>query len=141
MTREPAERELTELERRVDRALKSLPAPAAPPAFAPALMRRVRAEQHAAESAGSVEWPVALKIAFTATGFAMVVGALVAWPWALEFARTTWQSPAVSLVIRAAAALRPMVPAALMYVTAMCVACAAAASMLKHVALGGASNS
>jgi hypothetical protein len=142
MTLDPAEVELAELERRVDRALKQLPAPSAPPAFASAVMRRVLLE-HAGDgpgraSLGSFEWPIALKIALTAAGFALVVGALMAWPLALEYVRTGWQSPAVVLLRAAVAAVRPLVPAVLMYVTAMCVACAAAASMLKHVALGGA---
>jgi hypothetical protein len=136
---DPVEMDANELERRVDRALKALPAPKAPAAFASALMRRIEGEE--AQPLRLFEWPVALRIALTAGGFAVIVGALLAWPLALEFARTSWQSPAVVLVLKAAAAVRPMVPGALMYVTAMCVASAAVASLLKHVALGGASNS
>jgi hypothetical protein len=145
MTQKPVDLE-SELEQRVDRALKRLPAPAAPPAFLSAVMRRVTEKRpsfaEAPEGKPAVfEWPVALRIALTAGGFAVIVGALVAWPLALEFARTSWQSPAIVLLVKAASAVRPMVPAALMYMTAMCVASAAAASLLKHVALGGASNS
>jgi len=136
---DPVDVDVNELERRVDRALKQLPAPKAPAGFAQALMRRIEDEDVAPRRL--FEWPVALKVALTAGGFAVIVGALLAWPFALEFARTTWQSPAVVLMVKTAAALRPMVPVALMYVTAMCVASAAAASLLKHVALGGASNS
>jgi hypothetical protein len=138
MTMDPADFESAELERRVGRALKQLPSPTAPPAFASAVMRRVLNDK---PSYAGFEWPLALRIALTAGGFALIVGALVAWPLALEFVRTSAQSPAIVLLLKAAAAVRPMVPAALMYVTAMCVASAAAASLLKHVALGGASNS
>lgn len=138
MTLDPELEQLEQLEQRVDRALKQLPKPSAPTAFASAVMHRVRRETPAR---ASFEWPIALKIALTATGFAMIVGALVAWPLALEFARTSWRSPEIVLLRTAASTVRPMIPAALMYVTAMCVACAAAASMLKHVALGGASQS
>ncbi len=139
MTLDPAD-----LERRVDRALKQLPMPAAPPAFGARLMRRIAREQAVAlpgAARASFEWPVALKIAVSAVSAALVTGALMMWPLAMEFARTSWQSPVVVLLRVAAAAARPMIPVALIYVTAMCAACAAAASMLKHVALGGASQS
>ena len=148
MTKKPADLEspeFPELERRVDRAVKRLPNPSAPPAFTSAVMRRV-SEQRTFVAASAAtpavfEWPVALRIALTAGGFAVIVGAWLVWPLALEFARTTSQSPAIVLLVNAAAAARPLVPAALMYMTAMCVAAAAAASLLRHVALGGATNS
>ena len=146
MTTDPAEvesSEFPEFERRVDRALKQLPLPAAPPAFAAAVMRRVslaESESPAEAPLSAFEWPVALKIALTAAGFALVAGALAVWPIVLESLRSTWQSPVILLARAAADALRPMIPAALVYVTAMCAACAAAASLLKHVALGGATH-
>ncbi|TAK18656.1 MAG: hypothetical protein EPO35_01225 [Acidobacteria bacterium] len=127
-----------ELARRVDAALKQLPAPAAPATLAARVMGAIRDE---APARAGVEWPVAWKIALTAMAALLVAGALLAWPYALEFARTGWQSPAVVLLRATAAAARPLVPVALLYIAAMVAACAAAASMLKHVALGGASNS
>lgn len=126
-----------ELERRVDRALKQLPVPSAPPAL---LSNILRAIEHDA-AAAAAEWPVALKVAFSAMGAAIVVAALLMWPLALDAARSIWYAPAVVLLRSAISTVRPMVPVALIYVTAMCVVCATAASMLKHVALGGASNS
>ena len=83
---------------------------------------------------------MALKIAMSAAGFALIVGALLLWPLAIDLARTSWQSPVMVVVRAAAETARPIIPAVLVYVTAMCAALAAAASMLKHVALGGASN-
>ncbi len=132
-----------QLERRVDRALKQLPHPAAPASFAARVMRRIDVSGQSVAPAcvpASLEWPLALKIALTGLGFVLVVSALLLWPLALEFARTSWQSPAVVLVRAAVDAARPMVPIVLVYVTAMCAASAAAVSMLKHVALGGATN-
>jgi len=73
-------------------------------------------------------------------GFVLVVSALLLWPLALEFASTSWQSPVVVFLRAAVAAARPLVPIALVYVTAMCAVPAAAVSMLKHVALGGPTN-
>lgn len=123
------------LERRVDRALRRLPHPAAPPLFAERVMQRIET------GARSLEWPVALKIALTGMSLVLVTGTFLMWPLALEFARTSWQSPAVVLLRTAGGAARPMVPIALVYVTAMCAVSAAAVSMLKHVALGGVTNS
>jgi hypothetical protein len=141
MTQDPEDIERAELERRVDRAVKRLPAPPAPAHFSARVMQRIQAGPLPDAVPASFEWPVALKIAVMAVSAALIVSALVFWPLALEFARTSWQSPAALLLRDAAAAVRPMVPAALIYLTAMCVACAAAASMLKHVALGGATHS
>jgi hypothetical protein len=139
MTPDPAEVELGEfpdLERRVDRALKQLPTPPAPPALAAAVMRRVAL----ADARMSFEWSGALKIGLSAIGASIVLVALLAWPLALDYARAVWYLPAVVLLRAAVSTIRPMVPVALMYVTAMCVVSAAAASMLKHVALGGATH-
>lgn len=130
----------SDLEQRVHRALTQLPTPAAPPAFAARVMSRVSAHAMPEVSPAAFEWPAALRVALTGMSFALIVGALLMWPLALEFARTAWQSPVVSLLRVAAETARPMVPAALVYITAMCVVCAAAASMLKYVALGGATN-
>lgn len=134
-----------DLERRVDRALKRLPAPPAPPALLSNIMGAIDAgvatpEIAAPRATFGAEWPVALKVALSAIGAAIVVVALLVWPLALEAARSVWYSPAVVLLRSAASTVRPIVPMALVYVTAMCVVCAAAASMLKHVALGGASD-
>jgi len=137
MTPDPADFESDEfprLERRVDLALKQLPAPAAPPALLRNVMRAV-------ERPAAPEWPIALKIGLSAIGAAIVVVALFVWPLALDYARTVWYSPAAALLRGAVSTVRPMVPAGLMYVTAMCVVAAGAASMLKHVALGGATRS
>lgn len=133
----------SELERRVDRALKRLPTPAAPATLMARVMNGVREQSLGAAPAlaPASEWPLALRIALVTVSAAMVVGALLLWPLALDWARTTWRSPAIALVRLAAGAARPMLPIALMYVAAMCAACAAAASVLKHVALGGASQS
>lgn len=130
-----------ELERRVDRALKNLPRPAAPALFAARVMSRIDAESVSPVVSTSLEWPLFLKIALTGLSLAMVVGALLAWPLALELARTSWDSPVVALMRGVLSAARPMVPIALVYITAMCAVSAAAVSMLKHVALGGATNS
>ena len=130
-----------ELERRVDRALKQLPSPAAPAWFAARVMSRIDQQEMAVVVPASLEWPLLLKIALTGVSLAMVVGALLMWPLALEFARTSWNSPAVALARGAVNAARDLVPIALVYVTAMCAVSAAAVSMLKHVALGGAQNS
>jgi hypothetical protein len=133
------------LERRVDRALKQLPAPIAPPQFAARVMQRVNSEAtgaaaHARPEAPRAvfEWPLGLKVAVTGGGFLVVAVALLMWPAALETARTAWHAPSVVFVRAAVSAARPMVPAALVYMTAMCAVAAAAVSMLKHVALGGA---
>jgi len=135
-----------ELERRVDRALKQLPAPSAPPALLSNIMRAIENDAAAAAPAvarlpPAAEWPVAMRIAFSAMGAAIVVAALLLWPLALDAARSIWYAPLVVLLRSAVSTARPMVPMALIYLTAMCVVCATAASMLKHVALGGASNS
>jgi hypothetical protein len=147
MTPDPADvqsGEFPEFERRVDRALKRLPAPTAPPALLTNVMRAIDGEAAGALAAPPAtfadEWPVLLKIGLSAIGAAIVMAALLAWPLALDYARTAWYSPAVVLLRTAISTIRPMVPVALMYVTAMCVVAAAAASMLKHVALGGATN-
>jgi len=138
-----------QLEQRVDRALKQLRHPAAPASFAARVMRRIDVADVADEPNGNVtparvpaspEWPLAWKIALTGMGFVLVVSALLLWPLALEFASTSWQSPVVVFLRAAVAAARPLVPIALVYVTAMCAVSAAAVSMLKHVALGGATN-
>lgn len=133
----------SELERRVDRALKRLPTPPAPATLLARVMAGVREPSPGAAPAlvPASEWPLALRIALVAVSVAMVAGALLLWPLALDWARTTWQSPAIVLVRVAAGAARPMLPIVLMYLAAMCAACAAAASVLKHVALGGASQS
>jgi hypothetical protein len=137
-----------DLERCVDRALKQLPTPPAPPALLSNIIRGIDAidtnDARDVAVPGAVvraEWPIAVRVAFSAIGAFIVIGALLMWPLALEAARSVWYSPAVVLLRAAAATVQPLVPAALIYVTAMCVLCAAAASMLKHVALGGASNS
>ena len=144
MAPDPVNPEFSELERRVDRGLKPLPVPAAPPALLRNVMRAVERIDSGATLAAPralvAEWPSALKIGMTAVGATIVVAALLMWPFALEYARTVWYSPSVVLLRAAVSTIRPMVPAGLMYVTAMCALCAAAASMLKHVALGGATH-
>lgn len=135
-----------QLERRVDRALKQLPCPSAPASFAARVMRQIDLLDAPVENAAparvpaSLEWPLALKIALTGMSLALVVGAFLVWPLALEFAGTGWQSPVAVFLRAAVSAARPLVPIALVYVTAMCAVSAAAVSMLKHVALGGATN-
>lgn len=153
MTQDPeSERELalaselelalaSELERRVDRVLKQLPPPSAPPAFAARVMRRIDALAPDAPSPAAFEWPLVWKVAFCGTGFLVVAAALLMWPLAIEYAHTAWNAPSVVLLRTAVDAVRPMVPAAVVYVTAMCAVAAATLSMLKHVALGGASQS
>ena len=138
MTQDPEDQ--LELGRRVDRALKRLPYPAAPSSFAARVMSRIEIDAAPVVSS-SLEWPLFLKVALTGLSFAMVVGALLMWPLAIELAETSWNSPAVALLRGALSAARPMVPVALVYITAMCAVAAAAVSMLKHVALGGAQNS
>lgn len=134
-----------QLERRVDLALKQLPAPAAPPMFAARVMQRVNSEAAGAAALAMpevpraiFEWPLGWKIAITGGGFLVVAVALLMWPAALETARAAWHAPSGVFVRAAVSAARPMVPAALVYLTAMCAVAAAAVSMLKHVALGGA---
>ncbi len=129
-----------ELERRVDRALKQLPIPSAPAAFSARVMQRVSAHASPELPPGAFEWPLAWKVALSGAGFLVVAVALLMWPLAVEFARTAWHAPSVVLVRAAVSAARPMVPVALVYVTAMCAVSAAAVAMLKHVALGGASH-
>jgi hypothetical protein len=129
------------LERRVDRALKQLPPPAAPPQFAARVMLRVQAHAMPEAQRSSFEWPLVWKVALSGAGFLVVAVALLMWPLALELARTAWHAPSVVFLRAAVSAARPMVPVALVYVTAMCVVSAAAVSMLKHVALGGAQQS
>jgi len=131
-----------ELERRVDRALKQLPAPSAPPALLSNIMRAVAAGDSSAVARAplAAEWPVALKVALSFIGASIVVAALLLWPLALDAARSIWYAPGIVLLRSVVSTARPLVPVALIYVTAMCVVCAAAASMLKHVALGGATN-
>ena len=136
MTQDP------DLERRVDRALKRLPYPSAPASLSARVMSRIDSQAAAAPMvSASLEWPLFLKIALTGVSLVMVVGALLMWPLAIELARTSWDSPVVAVVRGALSAARPMVPIALVYITAMCAVAAAAVSMLKHVALGGAQNS
>src|SRR5699024_4655318 len=89
MTQDPED--IFELERRVDRALKQLPYPPAPSTLSMRVMRAVSAS----ERTRAAEWPVAVKIAMSAAGFALIVGALLLWPLALDLARTSWQSPGV----------------------------------------------
>jgi len=131
-----------ELERRVDRALKQLPAPSAPPALLSNVMRAVAAGESSAVARAplAAEWPVALKVALSFIGASIVVAALLLWPFALDAARSIWYAPGIVLLRSVVSTARPLIPVALIYVTAMCVVCAAAASMLKHVALGGATN-
>jgi hypothetical protein len=133
----------TELERRVDRALKALPAPGAPPALLSNVLRRVAAADGVAAPATSAvfEWPLALKLALSVLSAVLIISGLTLWPRALELARPGWESPVVVLLRVVVSAVRPMVPVALLYLAAMCTAAAAAVSLLKHVALGGASQS
>jgi hypothetical protein len=137
-----------DLERRVDRALKQLPVPSAPPALLSNVMRAIDVvhvnddvEFAVAVPGVRAEWPIAARVAFSAIGALIVIAALLLWPLALDALRSVWYSPAVVLLRAAAETVRPLMPAVLIYVTAMCVLSAAAASMLKHVALGGASKS
>jgi hypothetical protein len=126
------------LERRVDRALKQLPLPAAPPQFAARVMQRLQTHAMPDVPRAAFEWALGWKIAITGGGFLVVAVALLMWPAAVETARTAWHAPSVVFVRAAVSAVRPMVPVALVYMTAMCAVAAAAVSMLKHVALGGA---
>ena len=139
MTQDPEDN--LELERRVHRALKGLSHPAAPASFALRVMSRIDQAEMAPVVSASLEWPLFLKIALTGVSLAMVVGALLMWPFAVELVRTSWDSPVVAVMRGALSVARPMVPIALVYITAMCAVSAAAVSMLKHVALGGAQNS
>lgn len=136
-----------QLARQLGRALKQLPLPSAPPQFAARVMQRI--DLQAAGTAHAMpevprapfEWPLAWKVALSGAGFLVVAVALLMYPLALESARSAWHAPSVVLLRAAVSAARPMVPVALVYITAMCAVAAAAVSMLRYVALGGAQQS
>lgn len=131
-----------DLERRVDRALKGLPTPLAPATLLSRVMRVVEGERADALVVPAIgEWPVALKLALSVLGAALIVAGVVWWPSAVALTEPEWKSPTIVLMRTIAAAARPWIPVVIVYLAAMCAAAAAAVSLLRHVALGGASQS
>lgn len=131
-----------DLERRVDRALKGLPTPLAPATLLSRVMRVVEGERADALVVPAIgEWPVALKLTLSVLGAALIVAGVALWPSAVALTEPEWESPTVVLIRAAVVATRPWIPVVAVYLAAMCAAAAAAVSLLKHVALGGASQS
>jgi hypothetical protein len=146
----------TELERAVDRALRSLPGPAAPPTLLPRVMAAARRKE-AARARSWFGWPVAWQVASAAAMVLLLVGI----GWLLPGLRTA-AAGSVSLVVsdlpqRLLAfaqdaghavdvmtvmwrgLLEPVLKAMFVVVIVMGVACAAFGTALS-VALGGASQ-
>jgi hypothetical protein len=146
-----------ELERAVDRALRALPGPKAPPTLLPRVMASVRAAQ-APRARTWFTWPLGWQLASAAALVVLISGMA----WLLPSAAAAIHAPisgvasdAVARVQQAAedarqlasatsilwrTFLQPLVKVAFVLVLMMCGACAAFGTALSRVALGGASQ-
>jgi len=148
-----------DLEHVIEHKLRQLPQPRAPRTLRPRVMAAVRLARQSARATGWFDWAPAWQAASIATLLLLVGGFVMAWP-IVDVLFTAYVSvPASASMSRAASALggvadlaaaalvlwrvivQPIVVYALIFVGAMCVACAVLGSALSRVALGGASHS
>jgi hypothetical protein len=145
-------------DRPLHRALRQLPAPRAPITLVPRVMAAIAAQQAAARS--WFAWPLAWRIASIAALVLFAAGAVAAWP-AIEAAGGWVASSTGAAAARARAQsalafvdavmtvasmtwttiLRPVAGYLLIWVGVMTAACAAFATAVGRIALGGASHS
>jgi hypothetical protein len=149
----------TDLERDVDRRLRQLPSPRAPRTLRPRVMAAVRVARQSARATGWFEWSPMWQSASIAALVLLVGGFVTMWPIVQALFEAYVSVPAAAALVRTGDRFRgvadvataafviwrvivhPIVVYALIFVGAMCVACAAFGSALSRVALGGASHS
>jgi len=148
-----------DLERVIDRRLRHLPLPRAPRTLRPRVMAAVRLAQETARATGWLHWAPIWQAASIAALVLLVGGLYVVWPIVQATFDAYVSAPAAAGVGRVADRFRsvtdimtaalvvwrvvvhPIVIYALIFVGAMCAACAAFGSALSRIALGGASHS
>jgi hypothetical protein len=148
----------SESDRSLHQALRQLPPPRAPITLVPRVMAAIAAQQAAARS--WFAWPLAWRIASVAALVLFAAGAVAAWP-AIEAAGgwvASWTgAPAARARVQSALSvldaavsiasmtwttlLRPVAGYLLIWVGVMAAACAAFATAVGRIALGGASHS
>jgi hypothetical protein len=134
--------ELNRLAEDVGRALRRLPAPAAPEGFALRVMQRVAATASGEPDDDRVvaPWPTFAKLGLATAGLVLVVGGFLLWPVALMWVRAAWPGAHSELWATVADLAPRVATGGLLYVSLMCLAVAGAASLLRDVALGGANR-
>jgi hypothetical protein len=127
------------LAEQADRALRRLPPPVAPADFTARVMARVATAGDAPLPAASA-WPTLAKLGLATAGLALVIGGFLLWPIVGMWVRAAWPGAHSEVWAQAAEIVPRVATGGLMYVSAMCLAVAGMAALLRDVALGGANR-